>query len=415
MSRLDELIAELCPDGVEYKKLGDIATKIVDGMHSLPKELMEQGPYPVISAQNIHDNLIDMTSNKYADQILYEKENKRTNVQSGDVLLTIVGAIGRTAIVTDQRMLFQRSVCVITPDSRYIEPWFLKYVLDSKTVQEWMNNNAHGAAQKGLYLKQVETIRVPVPPLPVQQEIVRILDHFTELTAELTAELVARKKQYEYYLNRLLDINKLEPIQVVQFGELFEVKNGLNKEKSAFGKGTPIVNFTDVYNKRYLTAEMLKGKVTLTPEEIERYRVRKGDVFFTRTSETKEDIGMSSTIIEEIPDCTFSGFVLRARPLSDLLLPKFCSYYFSTKNVRDNIVRYASFTTRATTSGPKLSKIPVPIIPIREQERIVSILDRFDTLCNDISLGLPAEIAARQKQYEYYRDKLLTFKEKVIE
>lgn len=121
---------------------------------------------------------------------------------------------------------------------------------------------------------------------------------------------------------------------------------------------------------------------------------------------------MSSTLIEDIPDCVFSGFVLRARPITDYLLPKFCSYYFSTTAVRNVIIRYASVTTRATTTGPKLSKIMVPILPIEEQERIVSILDRFDKLCNDLSTGLPAEIEARQKQYEYYRDKLLTFKEK---
>lgn len=92
-------------------------------------------------------------------------------------------------------------------------------------------------------------------------------------------------------------------------------------------------------------------------------------------------------------------------------MPKFCSYYFSTNQVRDIIVRYASFTTRATTSKSKLEKIPVPIISLKEQERIVFILDRFHKLCNDISEGLPAEIEARQKQYGYYREKLLTFKE----
>ena len=121
---------------------------------------------------------------------------------------------------------------------------------------------------------------------------------------------------------------------------------------------------------------------------------------------------MSSTLIEDIPCCVFSGFVLRARPITDLLLPKFCAYYFSTPKVRNIIIRYASFTTRATTTGPKLSKIKVPIIPLNKQQRIVDILDRFDRLCNDLSEGLPAEIEARKKQYEYYRDKLLTFKEK---
>ena len=124
---------------------------------------------------------------------------------------------------------------------------------------------------------------------------------------------------------------------------------------------------------------------------------------------------MSSTLIEDVKDCVFSGFVLRARPKTNLLLPKFCAYYFSTTAVRNVIVRYASVTTRATTTGAKLSKILVPIPSLEEQARIVSILDRFDTLCNDISSGLPAEIEARRRQYEYYRDKLLTFKDQARE
>lgn len=202
-----------------------------------------------------------------------------------------------------------------------------------------------------------------------------------------------------------------DDVEYKSVGELFEIKNGLNKEKGAFGKGTPIVNFTDVYNKRWLSGSSLKGLVDVSDDEAERYSAKKGDVFFTRTSETKEDIGMSSTLIEDIPNCVFSGFVLRARPTTDLLLPKFCAYYFSTQKVRNTIVRYAAFTTRATTTGPKLSKIMVPILSIEKQQKIVDILDRFDALCNDLTSGLPAEIAARQKQYEYYRDKLLTFKE----
>ena len=187
------------------------------------------------------------------------------------------------------------------------------------------------------------------------------------------------------------------------------MRNGLNKEKEAFGKGTPIINFTDVFKKRYLMQKDIKGLVSVDDSEIERYRVKKGDVFFTRTSETKEEVGMSSTVVEDIPNCVFSGFVLRARPLTNLLLPKFCAYYFSTHQVRNTIIKYASFTTRATTTGPKLGYIIVPIPSLEEQERIVSILDKFDKYCNDILEGLPAEIKYRQQQYEYYRDKLLEF------
>ncbi|MEE0835833.1 MAG: restriction endonuclease subunit S, partial [Clostridia bacterium] len=229
-----------------------------------------------------------------------------------------------------------------------------------------------------------------------------------ELTAELQEELQARKKQYEYYHNALMDFSN-ENIEYLSVGELFEIKNGLNKEKAAFGKGKPIINFTDVYNNRWLANGSFSGLVDVLDDEIKRYSAKIGDVFFTRTSETKEDIGMSSTLVENVPNCVFSGFVLRARPTTNLLLPKFCSYYFSTKQVRNTIVRYAAFTTRATTTGQKLSKIIVPILPIERQRRIVAILDRFYALCNDLTSGLPAEIEARQKQYEYYRDKLLSF------
>ena len=191
---------------------------------------------------------------------------------------------------------------------------------------------------------------------------------------------------------------------------MFEVKNGLNKEKNAFGKGTPIINFTDVFKKRYLTINDVKGLVTVSNEEIQRYSAIKGDVFFTRTSETKEEVGMSSTLVDDIENCVFSGFVLRARLTTDLLIPKFCSYYFSTTQVRNMIIRYASFTTRATTTGEKLGYIIVPVPSIESQKRIVSILDNMEKYCNDISEGLPAEIKYRQQQYDYYRDKLLSFK-----
>ena len=148
----------------------------------------------------------------------------------------------------------------------------------------------------------------------------------------------------------------------------------------------------------------------MTEEEISRYEVRKGDVFFTRTSETKEEIGMASVMLENIEKCVFSGFVLRARPKTELLIPEYCAYCFSTTQMRKEIVRYASFTTRALTSGPNLSRIDLAIPSLEAQKKIVSILDSFQSLVNDINLGLPAEIEGRQKQYEYYRDKLLTFK-----
>ena len=295
---------------------------------------------------------------------------------------------------------------------------YLAYWFQTEAFQSQKRKIAHGTKVIEVTPADLLDIDIPIPPIEVQEEIVRILDAFTALTAELTAELTARKKQYEFYRDKLLSFDNLTPeererrgFMTLSLGELFSFKNGLNKGKEFFGKGSPIVNFTDVYNKNRLFSSSLKGRVDVTPEEIERFNVVKGDVFFTRTSETKEDIGMASVITEDVKDCVFSGFVLRARPITSLLFPEYCSYCFSTKDFREEIVRYSSYTTRALTSGTILSKLTITVPPLDEQRRIVNILDKFESLCNDLYLGLPAEISARQKQYEYYRDRLLTFEE----
>ena len=383
MRKLEELIQELCPDGVEYKKLGDLCKTIVPPKKLEKNDYLKDGNFPIIDQGQkyiiayTNDESVTLKSDSY---IIF-----------GDHTLEIKYFEGIFAQGADGIKILKSMPEVI--------PRFLYFAMCSYRIP------SEGYKR---HWSKMKTVLVPVPPLPVQQEIVRILDNFTELTTELTAELTARKKQYAYYHNLLMDFSNAD-VNYLSVGELFEIKNGLNKEKEAFGKGKPIINFTDVYNKRWLDCNSFKGLVNVSNDEIERYSAKKGDVFFTRTSETKEDIGMSSTLIEDVPNCVFSGFVLRARPTTNLLLPKFCSYYFSTQTVRNTIVRYAAFTTRATTTGSKLSKIMVPILPLEEQKRIVAILDHFDRLCNDISQGLPAEIEARQKQYEYYRDKLLTF------
>jgi len=192
-------------------------------------------------------------------------------------------------------------------------------------------------------------------------------------------------------------------------GELFEFKNGINKEKKYFGKGLPIVNFTDVFKNKKLFENIIFGRVEANESDIKRFSCRKGDVFFTRTSETREEIGYASVLLSDIPHCVFSGFLIRARPITDLLLPEYCGYCFTSKHFRNQIVSNSNMTTRVTTTGTILSKLKIPIPTIQEQARIVSFLDKFDTLTNSLTEGLPKEIELRRKQYEYYRDQLLAF------
>ena len=344
-----------------------------------------------------------------------DDENQRT-LEYGDIIFTgsseTPDECGISSVLTQQtdEKLYLNSFCFVFrfDDTSIMLPDFSKHLFRSSELRYQIGKTANGVTRFNVSKKQMRQVKLPVPPLEVQREIVRILDSFTLLTAELTAELTARKRQYEFYRDDLLTFSNNE-VEFKSFGELFDVRNGLNKGKEFFGHGSPIINFTDVYNNRWLAKDSFTGTVEVTPDEIERYSAKKGDVFFTRTSETKEDIGMTSTLIEDVENCVFSGFVLRARPKTDLLLPKFCAYYFSSTAVRNTIVRYASFTTRATTTGEKLSKILVPILSKEKQEKIVYVLDNFDAICSDLNIGLPAEIEARQKQYEYYRDALLTY------
>lgn len=171
-----------------------------------------------------------------------------------------------------------------------------------------------------------------------------------------------------------------EDWDVKRLGDLFDFKNGLNKEKQYFGTGTPIVNYMDVFKNCGLAAKDIKGKVTVTPAEMNNYNARKGDVFFTRTSETVEEIGIASVITEDLINTVFSGFILRARTKNDLLDINYKKYCFSAKSVRKEITSKSSYTTRALTNGRLLSEVKIPVPPPPEQKAIAETLSDVDAL-----------------------------------
>ena len=172
----------------------------------------------------------------------------------------------------------------------------------------------------------------------------------------------------------------VKPWDTALIGDFLDFKNGLNKGKEFFGYGTPIVNYTDVYKNRGLKKADIRGKVCLTPDEIHRFDVRKNDVFFTRTSETPDEVGMSSVLLEDVENGVFSGFVLRGRPKNDMFVPEYCKYCFSTEAVRNAIITGGTYTTRALTNGKQLSAIELPVPPKPEQEAIAEALSDIDIL-----------------------------------
>lgn len=200
-----------------------------------------------------------------------------------------------------------------------------------------------------------------------------------------------------------------EEWEVKPLGELFIFKNGLNKEKKYFGEGTPIVNYMDVFKNNFITSSTLKGKVKVTKNELKNFEVRKDDVFFTRTSETIEEIGFAAVVIEDIEDTVFSGFVLRARPTNNILDTFYKMYCFGNENIRKEITTKSTHTTRALTNGTLLASVQIAIPPLYEQIKIAAILRVWDEAISKTQ----QLIAQLQKQYKGLTQKLLSGKKRL--
>ena len=194
-------------------------------------------------------------------------------------------------------------------------------------------------------------------------------------------------------------------------GSLFDFRNGLSKGKDFFGSGIPFIRYTDVYNNRFLKEEDITALVECTPAEIEKLGVHRGDVFFTRTSETAEDVGWSSVMLDDIGDCVFNGFTIKATPKTNYLLPEYCAFMLCYGGFQKVCYKPLCIYDQSIRNGKNDSRVSACYSKHRKTTGNCECLDKFDSLCNDLSAGLPAEIEARQKQYEYYRDKLLSFKE----
>lgn len=172
---------------------------------------------------------------------------------------------------------------------------------------------------------------------------------------------------------------------LIPLGQLFDFKNGLNKGKEFFGFGTPIVNFTDVFNNPKMYKSTIKGLVSVTSNDIKSCNAHKGDVFFTRTSETPEEVGMSSVLLDDLGSAVFSGFVLRARPKTELLDSEYSGICMRSNCIRRQIINSSTYTTRALTSGSKLSEVLLPLPSLSEQRKIAKALSDIDSLISSLT------------------------------
>ena len=402
MTKLEQLLEQLCPNGVEYKEFGEIAT-ISRGA----------SPRPIKSFLTDRENGVHWikigdvkTGAKYIEStdeyITLEGAKKSRAVKKGDFILSNSMSFGRPYILKIDGYIHDGWLSISGFEQNLLSD-FLYYVLNSSFVQAEMRKRASfGGAVQNLNADIVRGLTLPVPPLEVQAEIVRILDTFTEHTTELTTELANRKKQYEYYRDALFCCANYEKKVVTEIADTY-IGLVTTMTKHYVPNGVKLIHNSDVKENRFEFS-----KDTFLDEEFaEKNKTRKHKIDDIITVHTG-DVGTSAVIDKDLDGSL--GFATIVSRIKDkkVVLPKYLCYYLNSHQNKYNIVSMIK-GDRNNLNLKDFNRLTIPVPPIEEQQRIVDILDRFDKLCNDISEGLPAEIEARQKQYEYYRDKLLTF------
>ncbi len=416
MTKLEQLIKELCPNGVEYKKLGDIATDIFRGAGITRDQVTEEG-IPCVRYGEIYT-----TYGIYFDTCVSHTDE--STVQSkkyfehGDILFAITGEsvediAKSTAYVGYEKCLAGGDIVVLKHKQN---PKYLSYVLSTTSAQAQKSKGKVKSKVVHSSVPAIKDIVIPVPPLEVQAEIVKILDEYstsvTALQQELEKELTARKKQYEYYRDLLLDFDVHEggtnECEWRTIKEIFDIRNGYTPSKSNveyWENGIiPWFRMDDIRENGRILSNSI--------QHIARKGVKKSGIFPANSliMSTTATIGEHALIKTNfVCNQQITCFSLKQEYSSKINI-KFVFYLFFNFGewCRNNVNNGGGLPIINTA---KLSTYKIPIPTIEKQKRIVSILDRFDKLCNDISEGLPAEIEARRKQYEYYRDKLLSFKE----
>lgn len=393
MSRIDQLIREYCPSGVDFESLGELLT-----YEQPTKYLVASTAYsdsyatPVLTAgQTFILGRTDETSGVYPASVespVIIFDDFTTAFKWVDFPFKAKSSAMKMLTLKDPTRASLRYVFYALQTIRY-KP--------QDHARQWI----------GTY----SGFQVPLPPLPVQHEIVRILDQFTQLEAELEAELEARERQYDYYRDDLLAFD--EEIPRYSLGDLGVVFGGLTGKSKA--------DFTDG-NARFATYKNVFSNISLDTaandfvkiREGERQRsLTRGDIIFTGSSESVAEVGLTSVVTADLAEPMYlNSFCIGFRPHDvDLLNPEFAKHLFRSGAMRRQIIKTASGVTRINVSKARLVKIEVPIPDAETQNRIAKALDGFETLTRSLSAGLPAELAARRTQYEYYRDKLLTFEE----
>lgn len=395
MKRLEKLLQELCPDGVEYKRLGDCCC-LQKGTTPIQKAI--PGKYPLVVTTD---------------------ERKSSNTYQFDaptVCIPLVSSRGHGIAYLNQvyyqegKFALGNILCGVTPkDHNELSASFLYYYLNYKK-DTLIVPLMKGGANVSLTVDSLKRVKVPVPPLEVQIEIIRALDKFIALSTELKAELTAREKQYEYYRNELLKPKTDIPMVTLKEIAIDIYRGSGIKRDQVTEDGIPCVRYGEIYTTYNTWFDACVSHTQLKYVASPKY-FEYGDILFAITGESVEDIAKSVAYVGH-EKCLAGGDIVVLKHKQN---PRYLAHALATKAAREQKSRGKVKSKVVHSNVPSIEQITIPLPPLDVQERYAEVLDNFEVLCRNLQIGLPAEIEARQKQYEYYRDKLLTFKERIHE
>ena len=384
MSKIDDLIAKYCPNGLEYKTIGSLVKRIRDKAR---QHTNIQDVYAVSNTQGL------VLSDDYHSHKIHSEDTSnyyvlRKNMFAYNPARLNIGSIAYMKSETPG--LVSPMYVVFEPNETIIDSEYLFLQIKSTRIQQKISSMTEVGARFRFDYENWNKIIIPVPPLPIQKEIVTTLNTFISLEAELEAELVARKKQYEHYRDKLLNFADISQGGVRQMA-LCEVVDILDSQRRPVTKGDRVAGKYPYYGANgiqdYVDNYIFDGTFLLVGEDGS--VINKDNSPVLNWASGKIWVNNHAHILKEKPEIASLRYL----------------YFFLSTTDVSGIVR----GTPPKLNQQNLKNIQIPVPSLAEQERIVSILDKFDALVNDISDGLPAEINARRQQYEYYRDKLLNF------
>lgn len=398
MSKINELILKLCPNGVEYKNIKDLCLENFWVMPSTPNYQNEGIPY--ITSKNIRNGIVMFDDVKYITEEDYKSISNNRPISENDFLISMIGTIGEVGIVRKEDLPFYgQNMYLLRLNTNLINIKYFYHYFTSEMVRKKLLGEKNNGNQGYLKTKNIESLKVPVPPLEVQVEIIKILDKFGELEAELETELETRKSQYEFWRDKILSMYESHDMKLFDMAQVFD---GTHSTPNYQLSGIPFISVENISN-------IYGSDKYISKEDFDKYKIKPqiNDVFMTRIG----SIGKCSVFDRQL-DLAYYVSLALIRPNTKIILPKYLKYVIESNIGKDELYkRTLVHAVPIKVNKDEIGKIVLPVPSIDDQKKIISVLDSFESLTESITVGLPAEIELRRKQYEYYKNKLLNFEE----